>query len=104
MPKRQIKGKVVSIKMQKTVVVQIDNIKEHPKYKKRYKVSKKYKAHNEKFPCKTGDIVLIQECRPKSKDKKWEVKEIIKSNTREITEEPEVLGIDEVSEISQENI
>ena len=47
MPKRQIKGKVVSIKMQKTVVVQIDNIKEHPKYKKRYKVSKKYKAHNE---------------------------------------------------------
>jgi len=73
MPKRQIKGKVVSIKMQKTVVVQIDNIKEHPKYKKRYKVSKKYKAHNEENKYKLGDKVIIEECKPLSKDKHFKI-------------------------------
>ena len=73
MPKRQLKGKIVSKKMQKTVVVRIERVKEHPKYKKRYRVHKNYKAHNEKDEYDVGDTVVIEECRPKSKDKKWRV-------------------------------
>lgn len=73
MPKRRLKGKVVSDKMEKTVVVRVERIKEHPKYKKRLKVHKKYKAHVEKGEYKVGDEVIIEECRPKSKEKRWRV-------------------------------
>jgi small subunit ribosomal protein S17 len=73
MPKKRLIGKVVSDKMQKTVVVLVERIKEHPKYKRRYKVLKKYKAHDEKEECKVGDIVMIEECRPISKEKRWKV-------------------------------
>lgn len=73
MPKRELKGQVVSDKMEKTVVVKVETIKEHPKYKKRYKSHKKYKAHNSKLGLKVGDRVVIRECTPISKDKKWEV-------------------------------
>ena len=73
MPKRQLQGTVISNKMQKTVVVRVERIKEHPKYKRRYKVSKKYKAHDEKGGYKIGDKVIIEECRPISKEKKWRV-------------------------------
>ncbi|MBZ9571854.1 30S ribosomal protein S17 [Patescibacteria group bacterium] len=73
MPKRQLIGTVVSDKMQKTVVVKIERIKEHPKYKRRYKIHKKYKAHDEKGEYKVGDKVIIEECRPLSKEKKWMV-------------------------------
>ncbi len=72
-PKSQLTGKVISDKMQKTVVVEVERIKEHPKYKKRYKISKKYKAHDEKGEYKVGDIVIIEECRPLSKEKRWRV-------------------------------
>lgn len=71
--KRQLAGIVVSNKMDKTVVVKIDRLKIHPKYNKRYTVSKKYKAHDENNEYKIGDKVIIQECRPISKDKKWRV-------------------------------
>jgi small subunit ribosomal protein S17 len=73
MPKKRLKGKVISTKMKKTVVVEVERIKAHPKYKRRYKVHKKYKAHDEKEECKVGDIVIIEECRPISKEKKWRV-------------------------------
>ena len=73
MPKKQLIGKVVSNKMQKTVVVLVERIKEHPKYKRRFKVSKKYKAHDEIGECKIGDRVIIEECRPISKEKRWRV-------------------------------
>lgn len=73
MPKRKLIGTIVSDKAQKTVVVKVERIKEHPKYKKRYKVFKKYKAHDEKGDYKLGDKVVIEECRPISKDKKWRV-------------------------------
>ncbi|PJE69782.1 MAG: 30S ribosomal protein S17 [Candidatus Staskawiczbacteria bacterium CG10_big_fil_rev_8_21_14_0_10_38_10] len=71
MPRRQLIGTVISDKMQKTVVVKVERIKEHLKYKKRYKVAKKYKAHDEKQEYKVGDKVIIEECRPISRDKKW---------------------------------
>ena len=73
MPKRQLKGIIVSDKMQKTVVVRVGRKKSHPKYKKIYSVHKRYKAHDEKGECKVGDKVIIEESRPISKDKKWKV-------------------------------
>jgi small subunit ribosomal protein S17 len=73
MPKKKLQGEVVSDKMQKTVVVEVRRVKMHPKYKKRYIVSKKYKAHDEKNECKVGDKVIIEECRPLSKEKRWKV-------------------------------
>jgi small subunit ribosomal protein S17 len=73
MPKKQLKGIVVSDKMKKTVVVRVERIKEHPKYRKRYRVHKNFKAHDEKEEYKIGDKVVIQECKPFSKDKKWRV-------------------------------
>jgi small subunit ribosomal protein S17 len=66
-------GTVVSDKMDKTVVVKIDSRKRHPKYKKSYTVSKKFKAHDEQNEYKTGDKVEIQETKPLSKDKHFAV-------------------------------
>lgn len=66
-----LKGKVVSDKMQKTVVVEVLRLKKHPKYKKYFKVSKKFKAHNPDNQYHTGDEVLIKETKPMSKDKRW---------------------------------
>ena len=73
MAKKQLVGEIISNKMQKTVVVRVGRIKEHPKYKKRYKLHKKYQAHIEKGEYGVGDKVLIEECRPLSKKKKWRV-------------------------------
>jgi small subunit ribosomal protein S17 len=88
MSKRQLQGMVVSNKMSKTVVVLVEQIKEHPKYRRRYKVHKKYKAHDEKGECKVGDRVIIEECRPLSKEKKWRVIKKILSHIGEGSGEP----------------
>lgn len=70
-------GKVVNDKMDKTVVVSIqDNVK-HPLYKKIIKRTVKFKAHDEKNECGIGDRVMIMETRPLSKDKNWRVVQII---------------------------
>ncbi len=68
-----LKGKVVSDKMDKTVVVSISRFIKHPLYGKFYKVSKKYKAHDEENKIKKGDTVEIIEVRPMSKDKRFKV-------------------------------
>ncbi|KKR70217.1 MAG: 30S ribosomal protein S17 [Candidatus Nomurabacteria bacterium GW2011_GWB1_40_7] len=68
-----LKGVVVSDKMDKTVVVSVSRFVKHPLYGKFYKVSKKYKAHDENNVCKVGDKVEIVETRPISKDKKFKV-------------------------------
>lgn len=73
MAKKRLKGTIISDKMEKTVVVRVERIKEHPRYKKRYKMHKKYKVHDEKGEYKVGDKVVIEECRPMSKEKKWRV-------------------------------
>lgn len=73
MPKRVMQGVVVSDKMDKTVVVNVERKFPHPLYKKYIKRSKRYHAHDEDNSCKTGDVVSIQECRPLSKTKTWEV-------------------------------
>ena len=73
-------GVVVSDKMDKTIVVKVDNIVKHPVYKKYIKRSVTYKAHDEQNGCATGDKVLIVETRPLSKDKRWRVREIIEKH------------------------
>ncbi len=71
--KRRLIGTVVSDKMNKTVVVQVDRTVMHSKYLKRYTVSKKFKAHDEENAFHIGDEVTIEETRPISKDKRWRV-------------------------------
>ena len=73
MSRRQLTGIVVSDKMQKTIVVEVERQKIYPKYQARFRVSKKYKAHDEKSEYKTGDRVVIEEMKPMSKDKRWRV-------------------------------
>lgn len=68
---RQLKGIVVSDKMVKTRVVAVSHLKKHPKYLKYYKVTARFKAHDEKNEFQKGDFVVIQEVRPLSKDKRW---------------------------------
>ena len=70
-------GKVVSNKMDKTIVVSIEDNVKHPLYKKIIKNTIRLKAHDENNSCKVGDKVLIMETRPLSKDKRWRVVEII---------------------------
>ena len=73
MPKRIMQGVVVSDKMKKTIVVNVERKFPHPLYKKFIKRSKRYHVHDEDNQFKMGDIVNIQECRPLSKSKRWEV-------------------------------
>jgi small subunit ribosomal protein S17 len=68
---RKLQGTVISDKMQKTRVVTVEWRKKHPRYGKYFKVTQRFKAHDEKNEYKTGDKVIIQETRPTSKDKRW---------------------------------
>ncbi|HEU4965566.1 MAG TPA: 30S ribosomal protein S17 [Bacilli bacterium] len=70
-------GKVVSDKMDKTIVVAVEEQKKHPLYGKLVKVTKKFKAHDENNTAKIGDIVKIMETRPLSKDKRWRLVEVV---------------------------
>jgi small subunit ribosomal protein S17 len=73
MPKKKLEGIVVSDKMQKTVVVKVQSMKKHPKYLRYFKAHSRYKAHDENNEYKIGDKVMIEEMRPLSKDKRWNV-------------------------------
>lgn len=70
-------GLVVSNRMQKTVVVSVERTVTHPKYKKILRRRTRVKAHDEQSQCRIGDRVLIVECRPLSRDKRWRVSKII---------------------------
>lgn len=71
-------GTVYSDKMDKTITVSVETVKQHPLYKKTIRTSKKYKAHDENNEAKIGDVVKIMETRPLSKDKRWRLVEIIR--------------------------
>lgn len=71
--RKKFSGVVVSNKNDKTVVVLVENVKKHPKYQKRYVVSRRYKVHDEKNQYRVGDQVTFIECRPLSRDKRWRV-------------------------------
>lgn len=77
-------GIVTSTKMQKTIVITVDTYKTHPKYKKRYKSSVKFYAHDENGLAKLGDTVTISETRPLSRLKRWSLVEdsIISSSSK----------------------
>ncbi len=75
--RRRLVGRVVSDKMDKTVVVRVERMHRHPLYKKVVKKSKKYKAHDEGNECRVGDLVRIVESRPLSREKRWVVEEIL---------------------------
>ncbi len=75
--KKILKGKVVSDKMDKTIVVAVENKRLHPRYKKLVLKTRKFKAHDESNQCKIGDLVEIIEHVPISKTKKWLLKEVL---------------------------
>ena len=75
--KRQVVGTVVSDKMDKTVIVQVERLVKHQFYKKYIRRRSKFSAHDERNSCRTGDKVLISESRPLSRTKKWRVNQIV---------------------------
>ncbi|MEA3407010.1 MAG: 30S ribosomal protein S17 [Chloroflexota bacterium] len=78
MPRRTMRGYVISDKMQKTVMVEIMRTKRHPLYKKVLRTTKKFMAHDEEEECREGDFVEIEECRPLSRRKHWRVTQILR--------------------------
>jgi len=84
MAKKQRVGIVVSDKSEKTIVVAIQIRYQHPKYIKTLLKTKRYMAHDENNECKSGDLVLIEESSPFSKNKKWKLKEILKIYQNEV--------------------
>lgn len=90
---RTLQGTILSNKMTRTVVVRVDRLRQHPKYRKFYRVSKKYKAHvDDSSAFQLGDVVRIQESRPYSKEKRWKVTVLVRRSES---------SIDEASEESQ---
>jgi len=79
--RQQKVGRVVSNKMDKTIVVVVESLKKHRIYKRTYKQTKRFQAHDEENSCQIGDVVRIEECRPLSKMKHWRLVEIVKLGT-----------------------
>jgi small subunit ribosomal protein S17 len=86
--RKQRQGVVISNRMQKTVVVSVERMVMHPRYKKHLKRRTKVKAHDEKNECQAGDRVLIVECRPFSREKRWRVSRILERGVATGKEEP----------------
>jgi small subunit ribosomal protein S17 len=70
-------GKVISAKMEKTIVVEVQRLVQHPKYRRVLRISKKFYAHDEKREAKQGDTVIISSARPLSRLKRWRLKEVL---------------------------
>lgn len=100
--RKQKTGRVVSDKMNKTVVVAVDYLRPHPLYRKTVRRTSKFYAHDENNECKIGDMVLIEETRPLSKQKRWRVLEVVTKNRRESMNvlRPDVINV--VSDESEE--
>jgi small subunit ribosomal protein S17 len=81
MPKKIYTGKVISNRMDKTIVVSVERLTQHPFYRKTIKKITKFKAHDEENKCSIGDKVSIIESRPLSKDKRWRVLEVLKKES-----------------------
>ena len=82
-------GQVVSTKMQKTIVVEVEMRKAHPKYKRVMKSNKKFYAHDEQNSARVGDVVRIRETRPLSKLKRWNLEEIVRRSSLAQVQEAE---------------
>ena len=81
MPVKQQVGIVISNQMQKTIVVRVENRYSHPIYSKTLIKTKKYLAHDELEECNIGDQVLVEECRPLSKRKRWKLVKILSKSS-----------------------
>jgi small subunit ribosomal protein S17 len=77
MPRKVYTGKIISDKMDKTVVVAVTRLTQHPVYKKTIRKIAKFKAHDGENKCKMGDTVSIIESRPFSKDKRWKILDVV---------------------------
>jgi small subunit ribosomal protein S17 len=87
-------GQVVSTKMQKTIVVEVEMRKAHPKYKRIVKSNRKFYAHDEQNTARVGDVVRIRETRPLSKLKRWNLEEVIRrSALAQVQETEKAVGI-----------
>jgi len=95
---RRLRGTVVSDKMSKTVVVDVTRLTINSKYKKYYKLSNRFKAHDENGEYKVGDKVLIEETKPMSKEKRWKVIEKIGTAGKSVSEEVAELMEEEAEE------
>ena len=82
MNRKQLTGEVVSDAMDKTVIVKVERRFPHPRYNKYVKKSKRYYAHDEKNNCSNGDLILIEESKPISKNKRWVVKNLVKKSEK----------------------
>ncbi|MCK5138579.1 MAG: 30S ribosomal protein S17 [Thermodesulfovibrionia bacterium] len=82
MPKKIYTGKIINDRMDKTVVVAVERLTQHPLYRKTIKKVSKFKAHDEENQCKVGDKVSIIESRPLSRDKRWSLVKIIAKESR----------------------
>ena len=87
-------GLVVSNKMQKTIVVSVESMKRHRIYKRTYKQTKRFHAHDEENSCQIGDLVRIEETRPLSKTKRWRLVEIIKRGSGIVPVNELMAGVD----------
>ena len=96
---RTLIGTIVSNRMQKTVVVRVDRLERHPKYRKYFRASRKLKAHaQDAAACGIGDVVKIAETRQLSKQKRWRVVEVVRRAPRDVeVEETAVESVDQAS-------
>ncbi|MBI2861722.1 MAG: 30S ribosomal protein S17 [Chloroflexi bacterium] len=81
--KRVLMGRVASDKMQKTIVVEVERVSHHPLYHRAVRHRKRYKAHDPGNLCRVGDLVRIAESQPLSKEKRWQVVEVLQSRSRQ---------------------
>jgi small subunit ribosomal protein S17 len=87
-------GRVVSNKMDKTIVVVVETLKKHRIYKRTYKQTKRFQAHDEENACQIGDMVRIEESRPLSKTKRWRLVEIVKPGSGIVPVEEVLADVD----------
>src|SRR5438067_13913452 len=87
-------GTVVSNKMNKTIVVAVESLKKHRIYKRTYKQTKRFQAHDEENTCQVGDLVRIEETRPLSKMKRWRLVEILKRGSGVVPVNELLAGVD----------
>jgi small subunit ribosomal protein S17 len=103
--RRTKQGRVLSNKMEKTVVVAVESMRQHRLYGRNVRRTTKFKAHDEENRCQIGDIVIIAESRPLSKDKRWVVREIVKETIGpgiELLAEEPAIAVAAVSEDGDE--
>ncbi len=92
--RQQKVGRVVSNKMDKTIVVVVETLKKHRIYKRTYKQTKRFHAHDEHNVCQIGDIVRIEESRPISKLKRWRLVEVVRPGSGIVPVEELLAGVD----------